>query len=52
VSIPAMAAVVAQARRAIAPTVSLYVNDFNTVARHVYEQVGFTQRGTFASVLW
>jgi predicted GNAT family acetyltransferase len=30
---------------------SLYVNDFNTVARATYERVGFTEVGTFATVL-
>lgn len=30
---------------------SLYVNDFNEVARSTYERVGFTQVGTFATVL-
>jgi len=30
---------------------SLYVNGFNTVARAAYERVGFTQVGTFATVL-
>jgi predicted GNAT family acetyltransferase len=30
---------------------SLYVNDFNSVARATYERVGFTQVGTFATVL-
>ncbi|MEZ0385066.1 MULTISPECIES: GNAT family N-acetyltransferase [Mycobacteriaceae] len=30
---------------------SLYVNDFNEVARATYERVGFTQAGTFATVL-
>ncbi|OBH15201.1 GNAT family N-acetyltransferase [Mycolicibacter terrae] len=30
---------------------SLYVNDFNAVARAAYERVGFTQAGTFATVL-
>lgn len=30
---------------------SLYVNDFNEVARATYERVGFTQTGTFATVL-
>jgi uncharacterized protein len=30
---------------------SLYVNSFNTVARAAYERVGFTQVGTFATVL-
>lgn len=30
---------------------SLYVNDFNTVARAAYARVGFTEVGTFATVL-
>ena len=30
---------------------SLYVNDFNEVARATYERVGFTETGTFATVL-
>ena len=46
-----MAAVVDQARK-IAPVTSLYVNGFNTKARSTYERVGFTQRGTFATVLF
>ena len=46
------AAVVAQARRTLAPVVSLYVNDFNIAARRAYERVGFAQVGTFASVLF
>lgn len=32
-------------------TASLYVNSFNTVARATYARVGFTQVGTFATVL-
>lgn len=32
-------------------TASLYVNDFNLVARATYERVGFIQVGTFATVL-
>lgn len=32
-------------------TASLYVNDFNTVARATYDRVGFHQVGTFATVL-
>lgn len=47
----AMAAVVRQVRRRVAPTVSLYVNDHNLAARRVYEQVGFQQVDTFSSVL-
>jgi hypothetical protein len=47
-----MAAVVQACRRDIAPVVSLYVNDFNEPARRSYERVGFTQAGTFASILF
>lgn len=47
-----MAAVVRTALAEVAPVVSLYVNDFNTPARRAYERVGFTQVGTFASVLF
>ncbi len=46
------AAVVEQARTTFAPSVSLYVNDFNTSARRSYEKVGFRPYGTFASVLF
>lgn len=48
---PAMAAVVQQVRREIAPTVSLYLNDYNTPALRTYERVGFTQSATFATVM-
>ena len=47
-----MAAVVTQARRAISPVVSLYVNDYNLPARAVYRRVGFTEVGQFTSVLF
>jgi predicted GNAT family acetyltransferase len=46
------AAVVDLARGGTAPSVSLYVNDFNTAARRSYEKVGFAQAGVFASVLF
>jgi uncharacterized protein len=46
------AAVVEYARTAIAPVVSLYVNDYNAAARAAYQRVGFSQVGTFASVLF
>jgi hypothetical protein len=49
---PGMAAVVEAALRDIAPTVSLYVNDFNVAARAAYRRVGFTDVGTFMSVLF
>jgi predicted GNAT family acetyltransferase len=48
----AMAAVVRDARQRVAPTVSLYVNDFNAPARAVYAKCGFRSAGTFASVLF
>lgn len=48
---PAVAAVVQQVRRSIAPAVTLYVNDHNTAARRVYERVGFEHTTTFASIL-
>jgi predicted GNAT family acetyltransferase len=47
-----MAAVVEYARTAIAPVVSLYVNDFNGPARAAYARVGFREVGRFASVLF
>ena len=47
-----MAAVVELARREVAPIVSLYVNDYNLVARAVYRRVGFRQTATFCSVLF
>lgn len=48
---PAMAAVVAAVRRDLGARSSLYVNDFNTRALAVYDRVGFTQHGCFATVL-
>ncbi len=46
-----MAAVVNLARRRFSPTVSLYVNSFNTAARKSYLAVGFREQGSFATVL-
>jgi uncharacterized protein len=48
---PGMAKVVELAQAHIAPIVSLYVNDYNTRARRVYERVGFDYVGTFATIL-
>ncbi|WP_131739986.1 GNAT family N-acetyltransferase [Actinomadura roseirufa] len=47
-----MSAVVREALRSIAPTVSLYVNDYNTRARAAYRRVGFAETGSFMSVLF
>lgn len=46
-----MAAVVQLAHK-FAPVTSLYVNHYNLRARASYEKVGFTQLGTFATVLY
>lgn len=46
----AMASVVTQLRHTIAPTVSLYVNDYNQAALAVYRKVGFAEVGQFATV--
>jgi uncharacterized protein len=46
------AAVVEYARAALAPVVSLYVNDFNSPARAAYRRVGFREVGQYASVLF
>jgi predicted GNAT family acetyltransferase len=47
-----MAAVVVDALRRVAPTVSLYVNDYNDAARTVYQRCGFRRVGTFATILF
>jgi uncharacterized protein len=46
-----MAAVV-QAALQLAPVVTLYVNDYNAPARAAYRHAGFSQVGTFMSVLF
>lgn len=50
-AVPAMARTVRLAREET-PTVSLYVNDFNTAARRTYQRVGFRQVDEFATVLY
>jgi len=49
---PALAAVMRDALHRVAPTVSLYVNDFNAPARRAYDRCGFRPAGTFATVLF
>ncbi|MGI5168162.1 GNAT family N-acetyltransferase [Spirillospora sp. CA-253888] len=51
-SVAGMAALVQESLRSIAPTVSLYVNDYNTRARAAYRRVGFAETGAFMSVLF
>src|SRR5262245_66423482 len=43
----AMSAVVRDALRRVAPSVSLYVNDYNLPAKRVYHRCGFRRTGTF-----
>lgn len=47
-----MTAVSAYALEAIAPVVSLYLNAHNAAARRIYEKAGYTQIGTFATVMY
>jgi uncharacterized protein len=47
-----MATVVREVLRRVAPSVTLYVNDFNAPARRVYQRCGFRQVGAFATVLF
>lgn len=47
-----LATVVRDALLRVAPTVSLYVNDYNAPARRVYDRLGFRQVGAFATVLF
>ena len=47
----AMAAVLQRALRSV-PSVSLYVNDFNTPARRMYDRLGMRQHNTLSTVLF
>ncbi len=48
---PAMAAATQLFMTEVAPTLSLYVNDFNIAARATYLRCGFREVGSFATVL-
>lgn len=48
---PAMAAAVRLARE-VTPTVSLYVNSYNTRALRTYQRIGMRQVGEFATILY
>lgn len=50
-SVPMLAGVIEQIMAGPAPTVSLYVNDYNTSARSAYERLGFRTVGDFSTVL-
>jgi predicted GNAT family acetyltransferase len=51
-AVSGMAAVVELVRREIAPTVSLYVNEWNAPARRAYERVGFRETARFSTVMF
>ncbi|OIV35387.1 GNAT family N-acetyltransferase [Mangrovactinospora gilvigrisea] len=52
IAAPAMAAVVELARARLAPTVSLYVNEYNAPARAAYRSAGFREVGAMMTVLF
>jgi predicted GNAT family acetyltransferase len=52
IAAPAVAAVMRDALGRVAPTVSLYVNDYNEPARRAYARCGFRPAGAFATVLF
>ncbi|MGN0065990.1 MAG: GNAT family N-acetyltransferase [Nocardioides sp.] len=51
-AVSGMAAVVELVRARIAPTVSLYVNEFNEPARAAYARVGFVQTAVMATLMF
>jgi predicted GNAT family acetyltransferase len=51
-AVSGMAAVVELVRREIAPTVSLYVNEWNLAARRAYAKVGFRETARFSTVMF
>jgi predicted GNAT family acetyltransferase len=51
-AVAGMAAVAALVRAQVAPTVSLYVNEWNHAARATYAAVGFEETARFATVMF
>lgn len=51
-SVAGMAAVVALVRAEIAPTVSLYVNEWNAAARAAYAHVGFAETARLSTLMF
>jgi predicted GNAT family acetyltransferase len=51
-AVAGMAAVVAMVRREVAPTVSLYVNEWNEPARRAYARVGFVESARFSTIMF
>lgn len=51
-AVSGMAAVAEIVRREIAPTVSLYVNEWNTPARRTYRAVGFEETARFSTIMF
>ncbi|MGB3829819.1 MAG: GNAT family N-acetyltransferase [Ornithinimicrobium sp.] len=50
-AVPAMASVIEHTLRHVAPTVTLYVNDYNAAALATYRRVGMRQTGSFSTIL-
>jgi predicted GNAT family acetyltransferase len=44
--------VVELVRHEVAPTVSLYVNEWNSPARAVYERIGFRETTQFSTIMF
>lgn len=51
-AVAGMAAVVEMVRAEVAPTVSLYVNEWNEPARRAYARVGFAETARFSTVMF
>jgi len=49
---PALVSTIVDIQKRIAPIVSLYVNQYNNRALHIYRSLGFSQIGEFATILF